>query len=141
VALRRIFAYVVDLAILLGLSFAAWWALVLAGLLSFGLVWPLIPLALALLPLAYHGLLVGGPRSATVGMGLCGLEVRGWTGQRPTVWQGLLMAALFYATIGPTCGLVLLVALFNDRRRTLHDFLSGTVVVRRLPAGVIRPGA
>jgi uncharacterized RDD family membrane protein YckC len=26
---------------------------------------------------------------------------------------------------------VLLVALFNERRRTLHDFLSGTVVVRR----------
>ena len=29
-----------------------------------------------------------------------------------------------------TSGLVLLVALFNDRRRTLHDILAGTVMVR-----------
>lgn len=129
------------MAILVGLSVAVWWALVLAGLLSFGLLWPLIPLALAVLPLAYHGLLVGGPRSATIGMSLCGLEVRSWTGQRPSVWQGILMAALFYATIGPTGGLVLLVALFNGRRRTLHDLLSGTVVVRRLPAALLLPDA
>jgi uncharacterized RDD family membrane protein YckC len=55
------------------------------------------------------------------------------------VWQAILMAVLFYATIGPTGGLVLLVALFNGRRRTLHDLLSGTVVVRRLPAALFLP--
>lgn len=138
---RRIFAYAVDVAILLALSFAAWSALVVAGLLSFGLLWAVIPAALAVLPIAYHGLLVGGPRSATVGMGLFGLEVRSWTGQRPTVWQAALMAVLFYATIGPTGGLVLLVALFNGRRRTLHDLLSGTVVVRRPPTALFLPSA
>jgi uncharacterized RDD family membrane protein YckC len=74
-------------------------------------------------------------------MSLFGLEVRSWTGQRPTVWQAVLMAVLFYATIGPTGGLVLLVALFNGRRRTLHDLLSGTVVVRRLPAALFLPSA
>jgi uncharacterized RDD family membrane protein YckC len=136
---RRIFAYAVDVAILLALSFAVWSGLVVAGLLSFGLLWAVIPAALAVLPIAYHGLLVGGARSATVGMSLFGLEVRSWTGQRPTVWQAILMAVLFYATIGPTGGLVLLVALFNGRRRTLHDLLSGTVVVRRLPAALFLP--
>ena len=141
VVVRRIFAYAVDVAILLALSFAAWSALVVAGLLSFGLLWAVIPVALAVLPIAYHGLLVGGPRSATVGMSLFGLEVRSWTGQRPTVWQAMLMAVLFYATIGPTGGLVLLVALFNGRRRTLHDLLSGTVVVRRLSAALFLPSA
>ena len=34
------------------------------------------------------------------------------------------------ATIVPTAWLVLLVALFNSQRRTLHDWLVGTVVVR-----------
>jgi uncharacterized RDD family membrane protein YckC len=32
-----------------------------------------------------------------------------------------------------TCSLVLLFALFNRRRRTLHDVLAGTVMVRTLP--------
>jgi uncharacterized RDD family membrane protein YckC len=33
-----------------------------------------------------------------------------------------------------TCSLILLVTLFNRRRRTFHDFLAGTVIVRTLPA-------
>ncbi len=40
-----------------------------------------------------------------------------------------------------TAWLILLVALFTDRRRTLHDILAGTVMVRRthLNTGA-RPG-
>ena len=36
---------------------------------------------------------------------------------------------LFYATLA-TSGLLLLIALFTARRRTLHDLISGLVVVR-----------
>lgn len=50
------------------------------------------------------------------------------------------MAALFYATLAITCSLILLVVLFNDRRRTIHDYLSGVVVVRRtMGARLIAP--
>lgn len=112
------------------LGVAAWIVLGIAGILSFGLLAPLIPPALALIPIAYHGLLAGGPRSATLGMRLLDLEVRSFDGSRPTLWQAALMAVLFYATIGLTGSLILLVVLFNGRRRALHDFLSGTVVVR-----------
>lgn len=131
---RRIGAYAVDLAILAVLSVAAWVALTTAGVLSFGLLMPLVPVALVLLPIAYHALLVGGSGAATLGMRLFGLQVRSWTGERPAHWQAALMSALFYATIAVTGSLILLVALFNSRYRTLHDFLSGTVVVRH-PAG------
>lgn len=64
----------------------------------------------------------------------CGfdLEVRTWTGDVPDIAQGFLMAALFYATLAFTCLLILLVVLFNDRRRTVHDYLSGVVVVRHM---------
>jgi uncharacterized RDD family membrane protein YckC len=127
---RRAFGYVGDLAILVILSVVVWTALTFAGILSFGLLMPLVPAALAILPLAYHGLLVGGRRSSTWGMRLFGVEVRSWTGQRPTFLQALVMAVLFYVTVGLTGALILLVVLFNARRRTVHDFLSGTVVVR-----------
>ena len=114
-----------------------WFGFGLIAVLSLGLLAPLLPAALALLPIAYHGLLVGGPRSATIGMRLMGVEVRSWTGQRPTLLQALLMAILFYATLMVTGSLILLVALFTSRARTLHDMLSGTVVIRAAEPGAL----
>ena len=61
------------------------------------------------------------------------LELRSVYGERPSFLQALLQTALFYITVGITCSLILLVALFNRRWRTLHDFLAGTVMVRTLP--------
>jgi uncharacterized RDD family membrane protein YckC len=131
---RRAFAYLLDLvfigiiAVGLGLAFAALW------LLSFGLLGPLLWFLFGLVPLAYHTLLLSGRRSATFGMRCFDLELRSITGARPSFIQALLQTALFYITVGMTCSLILLVALFNRRRRTLHDFLAGAVMVRTLPA-------
>jgi uncharacterized RDD family membrane protein YckC len=61
------------------------------------------------------------------------LELRPVSGERPSFLQALIQTVLFYVTVGMTCSLILLVALFNRRRRTLHDFLAGTVMVRTLP--------
>jgi len=46
-------------------------------------------------------------------------------GERPGLLQALANAALFYLTVGATCSLILLFALFNRRKRTVHDVLSG----------------
>jgi uncharacterized RDD family membrane protein YckC len=127
---RRPLAYLIDLAII-GLLCGAWLWMVL---LSFGLLWVLTSLAFLLIPILYHAWLVGGHRSATLGMRLCGLEVRSWDGEFPDFWQALLMAILFYVTVVCTSLLILLVVLINDRRRTVHDYLSGVVVIRRAPA-------
>jgi len=127
---RRIFGFLVDLAMILLATCAAWFVLSLAGLLSLGLLLPLVPLGVGIIPVAYHSLLVGGAQSATIGMRLFDVEVRNWTGGRPTLFQAFLMAVLFYTSIGFTGCIILLVSLFNGRGRTLHDFLSGTVVVR-----------
>jgi uncharacterized RDD family membrane protein YckC len=128
---RRSFAYLFDVIIIGLLLLAGWSSLILLGVLSFGLLLPLVPLLVALIPVAYHALQVGGRHHATLGMRLFDLEVKTWSGGQPDVWQGFLMAALFYATLAVTCSLILLVALFNDRRRTVHDYLAGVVVVRR----------
>jgi len=127
---RRVLGYFVDLILIAILSVAAWFALVFAGVLTLGVLLPLLPIAMALIPLAYHTLQVCGPRSATVGMRLFDVEVRNWTGSRPDLLQAFLMTALFLTTIALTGSLILLVSLFNTRGRTLHDYLSGTVVVR-----------
>ena len=137
---RRLLAYLFDCAIIALLLMAGWVSLTILGVLSFGLLLPLMPVLIALIPVVYHAVQVGGRHHATLGMRLFDLEVRSWTGGVPDVWQGFLMAALFYTTLALTCSLILLVVLFNDRRRTIHDYLSGVVVVRRtMSARLIAP--
>ncbi len=122
VLVRRVFAYWVDL-LCIGLLIALAWVLFILGL----------------IPVLYHTLSIGGPRSATPGMRLTGVEVRSWTGERPSYLQAFVQTVLFYVTVYPTWSLVLLIALFNERRRTLHDMLAGTLVVRPSPNPEISP--
>jgi uncharacterized RDD family membrane protein YckC len=130
---RRVLAYFIDL-VCIGVI-AAGVAIISAvlWLLSFGLLGPLLWFLFGLVPLAYHTLQLAGPHSATLGMRLFDLELRSVTGERPGFLQALAQTALFYITVGATGSLILLVALFNRRRRTLHDWLTGTLTVRTLP--------
>ncbi len=138
VLVRRVLAYWVDLlciGLLIALAWVLFWSLAIASL---GLLSPLLPI-LGLIPVLYHTLSIGGPRSATPGMRLTGVEVRSWTGERPSYLQAFVQTVLFYVTVYPTWSLVLLIALFNERRRTLHDMLAGTLVVRPSPDPEISP--
>ena len=102
----------------------------LLTVLSFGLLAPGLWFLFGLIPLAYHTLLVGGRHAATFGMRALDIELRSWDGARPGYLQALAHAALFYLTVGATASLVLLFALFNRRKRTLHDVLTGMLMVR-----------
>jgi uncharacterized RDD family membrane protein YckC len=131
---RRVIAYLLDLLFIGIIMVGVWVVFALLWLLSFGLLAPLLWFLSALVPLAYNTLLLSGARSATFGMRCFDLELRSVTGARPSFLQALIQTVLFYVTVGMTCSLILLVALFNRRRRTLHDFLAGAVMVRTLPA-------
>jgi uncharacterized RDD family membrane protein YckC len=124
VVFKRAVGYLIDAIILSGAVLFLWFLVVV----TLGLLGPVAALVSPLLPLAYHTLLIGGPNSATIGMRLMGVEVRRLDGGRPDIIQALVQTLLFYATLAFT-GLLLIVALFNDRRRCLHDWLSGTLVV------------
>ena len=100
-----------------------------------GALGPVLWFLLGLVPLAYHTLLVSGRHSATLGMRAFGLQMHSWNGERPVFLQALAHTALFYVTVGATASLILLFALFNQRRRTLHDVLTGLLKLRR-PNGV-----
>jgi uncharacterized RDD family membrane protein YckC len=52
------------------------------------------------------------------------------SGAKPDYVQAALQCLLFYVTLALT-GFLLLFVFFNRQRRTLHDWMSGTIVVRR----------
>jgi uncharacterized RDD family membrane protein YckC len=126
---RRVFAWLVDL-LLIGLLLGALLLLLLLfGVLTLGLGLPLLG-ALPVVPFCYHWLFVAGPASATPGQQALGLVVRRDDDLgRPTPVQAFVYTLVFYLTLAAT-GLLLLVALFTVRHRTLHDLASGLVVVR-----------
>jgi uncharacterized RDD family membrane protein YckC len=128
---RRMFAYVIDLFCIGIIAAFAWVSFAILSLLSFGLLAPALWFVFGLIPLAYHTLLVSGPHAATFGMRVFDLQLRSWDGRQPLFLQALAHAALFYLTVGATCSLILLFALFNRRKRTLHDVLAGMLMLRR----------
>lgn len=117
---RRVFGYFVDVLII---SVVTWVIILIAS--------PFWPVVLTLIPLSYHSLQIGGPQSATFGQRLFGVEVRRLDGGRPELLQAIVQTVLFYVSVTLLTPLVLAVALFNRRRRALHDILAGTLTLRR----------
>ena len=103
--------------------------LLLFGVLTLGLGLALLGI-LPFVPFCYHLLFVAGPASATPGQQALGLVVRRNDDLgRPPPLQAFVSTLIFYLTLATT-GLLLLFALFTVRHRTLHDLVSGLVVVR-----------
>lgn len=127
---RRSLAYLVDVFIIALLGLCLGFVLSIVGLLTFGLLSPLAVIVLSLWPLLYHSFFLAS-RGATPGMQLFGLELRDWSGKPVEPFQAILVVLLFYVTIALTAWLILLIVLFTDRNRALHDILAGTLVVRR----------
>jgi uncharacterized RDD family membrane protein YckC len=127
---RRVFAFLIDIVVLsipviLAYVFVAVFGLITLGLgwLLFWLVWP----AAMIWAVIYYGASLGGPHSATLGMRVMDLELRTWYGAPAYFVLGAMHAVLFWIFISfPP---VLLVGLFNGRRRLLHDIILGTVVI------------
>ncbi len=127
---RRAMAYLLDLVLICGLWLVLSMAFGIAGILTFWALTPIGLIVLAVLPVGYHSFFIGS-NGATPGMRVFDLEVRSWTGRPPDTSQAFLTTVLFYASISLTLWLVLLVPLFTDRNRTLHDILAGTILLRR----------
>jgi uncharacterized RDD family membrane protein YckC len=130
VALRRMFAFFIDLILMGMVMLIAAIPLAMLSILTFGLL--AIPAGLVVAAL-YDVFTIGGPASATPGMRMLGLKVISWSGGRPDNLQALLMSAMFWTIHAVTGWLAAVVALLNPRWRCAHDFLAGTVVVRTNP--------
>ncbi len=132
IRLRRVFAYAIDVVCITVISVAATFVATILGIISFGVLTPLLVLILALIPLSYHTLLVGGPGSATLGMRFMNIRLERLAGGPPDYLIAFVHAVVFYLSIAATSSFILLVSLFNPRGRCLHDFVID-VVIRRVP--------
>jgi uncharacterized RDD family membrane protein YckC len=121
----RSVAFIVDAVIILVMVF-------LFGIVTLGLGWLLLPATL-LVFLAYNALTIGGPKSATLGQRLMGLEVRMWSGAKVSPLIAAFHALLFWFSAGTfVLWLVdVLWAFFDSRKRCVHDILAGMVVINR----------
>jgi uncharacterized RDD family membrane protein YckC len=138
---RRVFAFLIDIVVLsipviFAYLFIAVFGLITLGLgwLLFWLVWP----ASVVWAVIYYGTSLGGPHSATLGMRVMDLELRTWYGAPGYFVLGAMHGVLFWISVSMLSPLVLLVGLFNGRRRLLHDIVLGTVVINssiRNPVG------
>lgn len=129
---RRIVAFLIDLVILaIPVVFVAMFIFVVGVVtLGFGFIfYALLPPAMVLWALCYFGLTLGSERSATLGMRVVDLEMRTWYGAPAYFVLGAVHAIVFWVTVSVLTPFVLLVCLFNERRRCLHDMLVGTVVI------------
>jgi uncharacterized RDD family membrane protein YckC len=141
---RRVFAFLIDLVVLsvpviLGYIFIAVFGIITLGLgwMLFWLAWP----ATVVWAIVYYGASIGGPHSATMGMRVMDLELRTWYGEPGYFVLGAVHAVLFWVSISFLSPLVLLVGLFNSRRRLLHDVILGTVVINSSVRTQVAPAA
>jgi uncharacterized RDD family membrane protein YckC len=129
---RRFFAFLIDLVVLSIPVILACLFIAVFGVVTLGLGWALFWLvspASIVWALVYFGSSLGGPHSATLGMRVMDLEMRTWYGSPTYFVLGAMHAVLFWVSVSFLSPLVLLVGLFNGRRRLLHDILLGTVVI------------
>jgi uncharacterized RDD family membrane protein YckC len=129
---RRVFAFLIDLVVLAIPVILAVVFIAVFGLITLGLGWVLFWLvspASVIWAVIYYGSSLGGPHSATIGMRVMDLEMRTWYGAPSYFVLGAMHAVLFWISVSVLSPLVLLVGLFNGRRRLLHDVILGTVVI------------
>src|ERR1700730_5402746 len=144
VLMRRIFAFLIDLVVLAVPVILGYLFIAVFGLLTLGLGWVLFWLAWpasVVWAIVYYGASIGGAHSATVGMRVMDLELRTWYGAPGYFLLGAMQAVLFWISVSVLSPLMLLVGLFNGRRRLLHDVVRGTVVINNSVRSQVAPAA
>lgn len=129
---RRLIAFLIDaVIILIPLAILTLFMLLFTvvtlgfGVVVFGLLGPIA----AIWAVLYVGVTLASPHSATYGMRMMGLQMRTWYGAPMYFVLGAIHAIFFWVLSTALTPLILLVVLFNARRRTLHDYLTGTVLI------------
>jgi uncharacterized RDD family membrane protein YckC len=127
---KRSFAFIID-AIIIGILWTV--AVVMVGVLgivTLGLAWLLYGMIFPLVGLGYNALTVGGPKSATIGQRMMGLEWRTWYGGRVSPLIAAFHALLFWFS-AVIFFPILLWCLFDPQKRCLHDIFAGIVAMNR----------
>lgn len=127
---RRVMAFFIDYAIVLLLCIPVAVLVFFIGIFTLGLGFFLYPILFLLVAIPYIGLSMGGPNQATPGMRMMNIRVARLDGRPVDFMLAVVHGVLFWGLNAVLTPLVLLATLVLDRKRALHDWLLGTVVVR-----------
>jgi uncharacterized RDD family membrane protein YckC len=127
---RRVFAFIIDYMIVALLWIPAAVIVFFLGIITLGLGWMLYPALFIIVALLYFGMTLGGPSQASPGMRAMGITLVRLDGRRMDFLTALVHTALFWLINSILTPLILLVGLFTERSRLVHDLLLGTVVAR-----------
>ncbi len=127
---RRVFAFLIDYAIVLLLCIPAAVIVFFLGVITLGLGFFLYPALFVIVAVLYFGMTLGGPSLATPGMRAMGIAMARMDGRRIDFLLSTVHIVLFWIINSVLTPLILLAGLFTERSRLVHDFLLGTVIVR-----------
>ena len=132
---RRFMAFLIDFIILSVIIGITTFLLFILGIPTLGLLWLAIPAIIGPISIAivigYVAFTTGGEKAATPGMSALGLEVRMMDGRKLYALMAIFHGLAFYFFSTILTPFIVLVGLFTSRRRLLHDFVSGAVVVNK----------
>ena len=129
---RRILAFCIDAVIITAPIVFLAMAIFLFGIVTLSLGWMLFPVlgpAFVIWAIWYNAMTLGSPASATLGMRAMDIEMRTVYGAPAYALLGAVHAVGYWVSVSMLTPFILLIALFNGRRRQLHDMLVGVVIV------------
>jgi uncharacterized RDD family membrane protein YckC len=102
----------------------------LFGILTLGIGWMLYGIMFPIVALIYVSRTMGGPQQATKGMQMMNLKLVRLEGGMVDPMLAIVHSVLFWGLNVVLTPLILLATLVLDRKRTVHDLLLGTAVIR-----------
>ena len=127
---RRVMAVLVDWALVVALCIPVAIVIFFLGVATFGLGFALYGAMFPAMALLYSGFTMGGPAQATIGMRMMDLHVERIDGKPVDFFTAVAHTFLFWAANVLLTPFILLVTLFTDGKRAVHDLLTESVVKR-----------
>ena len=127
---KRILAVLIDWIIVLGLCVPVALFIFLLGVVTLGLGFFLYAGMVPAIALLYSGSSMGGNSQATIGMRVMDIHVERVDGKKIDFTTAVAHTFLFWAGNVIATPLILLVTLFTEDKRAVHDLLTESVVKR-----------
>lgn len=127
---RRIMAFLIDYMLIAVMVIPLAIIVFLLGIVTLGLGWALFSVLFPAVALIYVWITLGGINQATLGMRMMNIRLERIDGENIDGLVAIVHTVLFWAGNVLLTPLILLATLFLSRKRTVHDLLLGTVVVR-----------
>ncbi|MEN5276258.1 RDD family protein [Brucella sp. TWI432] len=127
---RRIMAFLIDYLIVFLLCIPAAIMIFVLGIITLSLGWALYAFMFPIVALLYVSRTLGGPQQATKGMQMMNIKLVRLEGGSVDPMLAVVHTVLFWGLNVVLTPLILLATLVIDRKRTVHDLLLGTAVIR-----------